>query len=390
MKKILSIILVCLTVLCCNLQAYAHDADARLRFDEHGDFTILHLTDWHTGYPLPGLQKQLVIESLAAAAPDLVVLGGDLSEASHEDQPAALKEICDIFVHAEIPFVITFGNHDYLHGYTIDEMFAFYKEYGGAYFIGADEDPALFGCGTCSIPVYSNDGSRTAYNIYCFDSGDSVEGKGYDSVHNDQIEWYQARAEELKQKNGGEYVSSVVFQHIIVQEIYDKLFPVANESVHAGVREYDTVTYDLIPIPNLSNIEDGYIFEKPCPGYYNYGQLDAMSKNGDVRAIFCGHDHYNSFTVKIDGVDIVNTPSVKPHIFLRKINWGSRVITLHESGTYESKVLLAIDLAQAKESKIISSGNVTRMEIAAVKVWKAFADVSMSFWKKITEWIYKF
>ena len=390
MKKILSVILVCLTVLCCTLPTYARGTDARLRFDANGDFTILHLTDWHTGYPLPALQKQLVLESLAAADPDLVVLGGDLSEAANEDQPAAIKEICDIFVDAEIPFVITFGNHDYLHGYTIDEMFGFYKEYGGTAFIGADEEPALFGCGTCSIPIYANDGSRAAYNIYCFDSGCEVKGKGYESVHSDQIEWYQTKAEELKRENGGEYVPSVVFQHIIVQEIYDKLFPVAGKAVRAGVREYDTVTYDLVPIPNLSNIEDGYIFEKPCPGYYNYGQLDAMSRNGDVRAIFCGHDHYNSFTVKIDGVDIVNTPSVKPHIFLRKINWGSRVITLHESGACESKVLLGIDLAQAEGSKIISSGNVTRIEIAAVKVWKAFADVSMSFWKKATEWIYKF
>ena len=390
MKKTLSVIFVCLTVLCCTLPAYAHDADARLRFDEHGDFTILHLTDWHTDYPLPALQKQLVVESLAAAAPDLVVLGGDLSEASHEDQPAALKEICDFFVNAEIPFVITFGNHDYLHGYTIDEMFAFYKAYGGAYFIGTDEVPALFGCGTCSIPVFSSDGSRAAYNIYCLDSGCEVKDKGYDCVHPDQIAWYQAKAEELKRENGGEYVPSVVFQHIIVQEIYDKLFPRANEIIQIGVREYDGITYDLIPIPKLSNIEDGYIFEKPCPGYYNYGQFNAMSQNGDVRAIFCGHDHYNSFTVKIDGVDIVNTPSVKPHIFLRKINWGPRVITLHESGAYESKVLLGIDLALAEGSKIISSGNVTRIEIAAVKVWKAFADVSMSFWKKVTERIYKF
>ena len=120
MKKILSVILVCLTVFCCTLPTYARGTDARLRFDANGDFTILHLTDWHTDYPLPALQKQLVIESLAAADPDLVVLGGDLSEAANEDQPAAIKEICDIFVDAEIPFVITFGNHDYLHGYTID------------------------------------------------------------------------------------------------------------------------------------------------------------------------------------------------------------------------------------------------------------------------------
>ena len=368
---------------------FAQDEAPLLSFDRDGNFTILHLTDWHCDYPLPAVHRQLVLESLAEAKPDLVVLGGDLSEAPHEDQPAAIREICELFVQAKIPFVITFGNHDYMHGYTIDEMFAFYKEYGGAYFIGADEDPALFGCGTCSIPVYANDGSRVAYNVYCFDSGDSVAGKGYDSVHPDQIEWYRAKAEALKNENGGDYVPSVAFQHIIVQEIYDKLFPEAGK-YSVGVREYDEETYDLMPIPNLSNIKDGYIFEKPCPGYYNYGQLDAMSRNGDVRAIFCGHDHYNSFTVEIDGVDIVNTPSIKPHIVLRKINWGSRVITLHEDGAYESRVLTACELAEKEGSQIVAVGGVSRIELLIVKIWKIFADLSLTFWKPATGMSYSF
>ncbi len=372
---------------------FARENVSDLKFNENGEFTVLHLTDWHCDYPLPALHRQLVLESLAEASPDLVVLGGDLSEAANEDQPAAIKEICEIFVEAKIPFLITFGNHDYMHGYSIDEMFSLYREYGGEYFISTDENPDLFGCGTCSIPVYSNDGSRVAYNIYCFDSGDRTvedgEDKGYDSVHTDQVEWYKAKAEELKNANGGEYVPAVVFQHIIVQEIYDKLFPVAG-NYDSGDRKYDGISYDLLPVPNLSNIKDGYIFEKPCPGYYNYGELDAMSKNGDVRAIFCGHDHYNSFTVEIDGVDIVNTPSVKPHIFLRKINWGSRVITLHEDGGYESKVILGIDLAEKNGSQICSAGNITHTEIAAVKVWKVFADVSLYFWKALTGLIFSF
>ena len=390
LKKTMLCLLAALLLVCALPTGCFAQAEApQLAFDPDGNFTILHLTDWHCDYPLPAVHKQLVLESLAAADPDLVVLGGDLSEAAHEDQPAAIREICELFAQAEIPFFITFGNHDYMHGYTIDEMFAFYREFGGAYFIGADEDPALFGCGTCSLPVWSNDGSRVAYNIYAFDSGDSVAGKGYDSVHADQIEWYRAKAEALKEANGGDYVPSVVFQHIIVQEIYDKLFPAA-APYSVGVREYETRTYDLVPIPNLANIKDGYIFEKPCPGYYNYGQLDAMSRNGDVRAIFCGHDHYNNFTVEIDGVDIVNTPSVKPHIFLRKINWGSRIITLHEDGSYESEVLLAIDLAQKADSIITATGGVSRVEIAAVNVWKAFADLSLSFWKWITGIAYGF
>ena len=140
-KKTVCAVLVILMVFAAPLTAFAADegADVRLKFDENGDFNILHLTDWHCDYPLPAVHKQLVLESIAEAKPDLVVLGGDLSEAAHEDQPAAIKEICGIFAEAELPFVITFGNHDYLHGYTIDEMFAFYKEYGGEYFIGTDD-----------------------------------------------------------------------------------------------------------------------------------------------------------------------------------------------------------------------------------------------------------
>ena len=388
-KRAICMFLVLLTVAVMQPVAFAKSANVHLRFDDNGEFVILHLTDWHCDYPLPAVHKQLVLESLAEAKPDLVVLGGDISEASPEDQPAALKEICDIFVQARLPFVITFGNHDYFHEYTIDEMFAFYQTYGGKYFIGTDEQPSLFGCGTCSIPVYSGDGSRIAYNIYCFDSGCEVEGKGYDSVRPDQIAWYRKKAEALKDQNGGTYVPSVVFQHIIVQEIYEKLFPAAKTRTGKNVMQYDGKAYKLKKLPNLSNIKDGYIFEHPCPGYYNHGQLDAMSKNGDVRAIINGHDHYNSFTVEINGVDIVNTPSVKPHKLRTMLNWGSRVITLHEDGTYESKVLLTMDLAKKKDSQLIAVGAVSKLKLFFAKLWHGIADFLAIFGRAAARLFYK-
>lgn len=389
-KKTLCIILALIMATAVTVTGFATSEDTMLKFDENGDFTILHLTDWHTAYPIPEIHKQYVKEALAASDPDLVVLGGDMSEASTEDYPAAVKEICDLFIEAETPFVITFGNHDYLHGIAIDDMFALYKQYGGEYCLSEDENPELFGCGTCSLSVYSNDERRVAYEIYCFDSGCEVEGKGYESVHPEQIEWYQNEAEKLKSANGGEYVPSVVFQHIIVQEIYDKLFPVAKENDTKNVEAFDGIAYKMKAIPNLSNIKDGYLMEKPCPGYYNYGQLDAMSKNGDVRAMFFGHDHSNSFTVEIDGVDIVNTPSVKPHSTFKIINWGSRVITLHENGTYESEVLAGYDLADEKGSEIIDVGGVSRLEIIFTKIWKAFIKVSLVFWNFTTKVFYDF
>lgn len=390
LKKSLCIILALIMATAVTVTGFATSEDTVLKFDENGDFTILHLTDWHTAYPIPEIHKQYVKEALAASDPDLVVLGGDMSEASTEDYPAAVKEICDLFIEAETPFVITFGNHEYLHGITIDDMFALYKQYGGKYCLSEDENPELFGCGTCSLSVYSNDESRVAYEIYCFDSGCEVEGKGYETVHPDQIEWYQSKAEELKNANGGEYVPSVVFQHIIVQEIFGKLFPVAKENDTENVEAFDGIAYKMKAIPNLSNIKDGYLLEKPCPGYYNYGQLDAMSKNGDVRAMFFGHDHSNSFTVEIDGVDIVNTPSVRTHSFFKIINWGGRVITLHEDGTYESEVLEGYDLADEKDSEIIDVGGVSWFEIIFTKIWRAFIKVSLVFWNFATKVFYDF
>lgn len=389
-KKTLCIVLATIMASAVTVTGFATGTNHTLKFDENGDFTILHLTDWHTAYPLPEIHKQYVMEALVASTPDLVVLGGDMSEASTEDYPAAVKEICDLFIEAETPFAITFGNHDYLHGITIDDMFALYKEYGGEYFLSKDEKPELFGCGTCSLSVYSNDGNRVAYEIYCFDSGCEVEGKGYESVHSDQIEWYRNRSEELKNANGGEYVPSVVFQHIIVQEIFDKLFPVAKENDTKNVEFFDGIAYKMKAIPNLSNIKDGYLLEKPCPGYYNYGQLDAVSENGDVRAMFFGHDHSNSFTVGIDGVDIVNTPSVRTHSGFKIINWGGRVITLHEDGTYESEVLAGYELADDKNSEIVDIGGVSRFEIIFTKIWKAFAKVSLVFWNLATKVFYDF
>ena len=388
-KRVLCVFAAVVTAFACSAAACAKETDTHLTFDQNGNFEILHLTDWHTVYPMPQAQKQYVKEALNAAAPDLVILGGDMSEASEADQPAAVKEICDLLIEADVPFAITFGNHDYLHNLSIDAMFALYKQYGGAYCLSEDEDPALSGCGTCSIPVYTHGGSRIAYSIYCFDSGCEVPG-GYDAVRPDQIGWYQRRAEGLKQACGGQYVPSVVFQHIIVQEIYDAIWPVAKESDRLNVMRYDGKAYKKKAIPNISRVRDGYIMEHPCPGYYNHGELDAMRANGDVRAIFCGHDHTNSFTVEIGGIDIVNTPSVKPHTLFKKLNWGGRVITLHEDGAYESRVLPGYVLAERPGSVILSSGALSRAELAFTKVWKALVDVSVPVWSRIAERIYRF
>ena len=70
LKKTVCLLLVVLLAAAAQLLCFAQSAPTRLTFDQNGDFTILHLTDWHCDYPLPTLHRQLVLESLAAAKPE--------------------------------------------------------------------------------------------------------------------------------------------------------------------------------------------------------------------------------------------------------------------------------------------------------------------------------
>ena len=80
MKKLVSLMMAAVMLVLFAFPAFAADgADQKLRFDEDGNFTILHLTDWHTAYPMPAVQKQFAVEAIAEAKPDLIVLGGDMS-----------------------------------------------------------------------------------------------------------------------------------------------------------------------------------------------------------------------------------------------------------------------------------------------------------------------
>ena len=78
MKRITALLLTCLlllslTTLGLSPVTLAADAGTHLQFQENGEFTVLHMTDWHCDYPLPAVHKQLVLESIAEAQDDAVV-----------------------------------------------------------------------------------------------------------------------------------------------------------------------------------------------------------------------------------------------------------------------------------------------------------------------------
>ena len=365
MKKVLSIVLAIAMLLTCSVMAFAADSDLPiLRFDENGEFRILHLTDCQDEYPAHEEMLQFIEHSIKKYEPDLVVLGGDNTVDGDGEQEQAVAEIVKIFVENETYFTLVFGNHDREYGPKEEQinhnaiLLSYYQKYGGKYCLAYDQVPTLSGVATHNLPIMSSENPlKVAYNLYMFDSGtggytDENGNGGYECVYPDQIEWFKTTNKMYTTLNGGKVIPSMAFQHIIVGEIMDVFYkeksevPFSIESKFCNGKEYDLTFADF------SAIKDGMLTEPPCPGVENFGQFDALVEQGTV-AVFSGHDHVNTFTVELNGVDIVNTPGCTFNSYGQDYNRGGRLITLHEGETeYDSEVLLLAE--EAMDSDIIS------------------------------------
>ena len=302
-----------------------------LRFNENGKFKIMHVADTHLKY---GMRVEetlwLIGVSCDRENPDLVVLTGDnlYNYDDANETKKLISELMNVFESRNIPVAITFGNHDSERGaMTRDELLDAYNAFSCSV---SNDVKELSGTGTYNLPILSSTSDKVAFNVWLFDSGDYDEEERYSQVQEDQIAWYREKSDALKEENGGEKVNSLVFQHIIVPEIYDALVK-RDSSVSYSYRHiYNKGEYYHL---NEENTNSGVLREKPCPGYYNYGQFDALVEQGDVLAMFVGHDHSNSFSVKHKGIDIVNTLSARYNWPFGSTRFGYRIITIDESDT---------------------------------------------------------
>ena len=315
--------------------------DKHLQFDSDGKFKILHVADTHLADDRHfDASVWVVAETCDVERPDLVVLTGD-NVKPYEDPEETKKRInalMNIFDSRNIPVAVTFGNHDSEAGpMTREDIMAYYNTFSCS--VAVDDGDTLSNCGTYNLPIFSSDGEKVKFNLWVFDSGDydGDEPRHYDRVHADQIEWYRQTAAKLKEENGGETVHSVVFQHIIVPEVYDALQKIDSKQPYAVEHIYNKGEYYVFD-PDVVNY--GTLNEKPCPGYYNDGQFDALVETGDVLAMFTGHDHTNAFGVRHKDIDIYTSPMTRYKGLAYTTQYGYRVVELDENdtATYTTRV----------------------------------------------------
>lgn len=386
MKKLISVFLSVVMIFTMSLVAFAAVPGENdvLKFDENGEFKIFNICDIQDNYPIHKTAVAFIKDMIEIHDPDLVILGGDNSTASKETKEQAIEELCNIFVDSETYFTFVFGNHDDEQGVSREELLEMYKRFGGEYCLAYDADPGLTGVATHNLTVKSSDGTRIAYNLYMFDSNSYTrdeEGNhlGYDCVHEDQIEWYKNTSAAVKEANGGETVPAMAFQHIVVQEAFEKLFIESPFNLGSLTLNFDGKYYTYLPY--VHDIKDGFLLEAPCPGYYNYGQFDAFVETGDVVAVFSGHDHPNTYTVTKNGVDIVNTPGASFESYGDNSVRGLRMITLNENDTssYESEVLTVSEYILGDGAHLTEFGEITVLDAVFGKLQKILMNIYVKF-----------
>lgn len=327
------------------------EGDSQLQFGADGKFKIMLFADIQDDDPIEETTLQMMNECLDKYKPDLVVYLGDNGVAYTEKEYSTVKAITAPCVERDVPYAIVFGNHDGEREVSKENLLTYYQEFGC---LTTDADPDLYGCGNSNLTILSSDGKNTAFNLWFIDSGcknPDQEVGGYDYVREDQIEWYKNTAAELKKANGGKVVPSILFQHIIMPEAYEAIYPRLPFKMGKDFT-IDGTTY--FPVP-FFNRHRGIILEPCSPPFVNGGEWDAIVETGDVIATFHGHDHVNDFTATHEGIDIVNVPTVGYQAYSDAISRGAGLITLDEKDltTYEYEMLYFFNMALEEDSEIL-------------------------------------
>jgi len=265
--------------------AAAAALDRPLQCSAAGTFKILVISDLHYT-PVPDTHGIALTEQLIdAEKPGLVIVTGDCLAGKDCESPEAVRKaianVAAAMENKKTPWAITFGNHDQEHfpktGLNKDAVLQMYAAHphnlNGGYARG------LTGGGNKYILIRDAKGTRPVYCIWLLDSNEYItEGKNtyYDWIHADQIHWYYRTSIELEKQHGAK-IPGLMFFHIPLREFNEMV----NQAKIIGARH-----------------------EPEAPSPINSGLFAAVLERGDVRGIYCGHDHTNNYVGRWKGVEL--------------------------------------------------------------------------------------
>ena len=287
-------------------RAEANAVRSRLKFGADGTFTIVQFNDTQDDEKTDRRTIELMEKVLDQEQPDFVVMNGDNITGgcdSELEMKQAMNNVVQPMERREIPWAITYGNHDEdstpNSGMDEEDMLAFYRGY--AHNLNDRSARGITGTGNMNLTIAGTDSAQPAFNLYLLDSGryapESIAGQdfeGYptwDWIRMDQVGWYTRTSEQVSRAAGGRIVPALMFIHIPLWE-YRFMWFASVDSRTAADHERAVAKHGIVGERN----------EAECPGPINSGMFSAILDRGDVKGVFCGHDHINTYVGNYHGV----------------------------------------------------------------------------------------
>ena len=314
-------------------------------------FTLMQITDIHQKPKAHQDTIALIEKALDQKKPDLVVFTGDMLKGyslafrgPHKEKKVlkALYLFLTPLVKRNIPFTLTFGNHDQQAGLSKKALWDLYSAFPGL--VPGEKMGSL---GSRCVYLYKPEEKTPAFAFYLLDTGGKVQGS-YEGVRLEDLNWFQSsRAEEIK--DYGCPIPALVFLHIPLDEYYDTLKKVPHRKKHS-VKGYYKGRKGHYILPGLK--EGEYFSETPSVAGTNKGEFSIFQQDGHVLGIYCGHDHKNAYVRQINGIDLGYTPSCGFDEYGPGVQRGVRVFTFdkHKPSAYISQVVTYNQLIGKKVS----------------------------------------
>ncbi len=243
--------------------------EIRLHSAGRDSLRLLQVTDLHLGHTERLLKDVSTFRRLQALveqqAPDAVVITGDCFTGDSSLNRMALAYVPHIFDQWQRPWVLVFGNHDPEGGRSRDSLYAAvlrsrwgvlgrHQSADGRY---AYDYQVLFTETFRPVPLWE---------VYAFDSG---SGPGSKKISAASLSWFQRRSNESRILSGRIVPALAVF-HIPLKQ-YHELAEGDLSAIRGEKKE-----------PVCFEEDDGLV-------------LEIFAGQGNIRACFCGHDHYNNY-----------------------------------------------------------------------------------------------
>jgi hypothetical protein len=326
-----------------------------LAFRPDGRFKVIQFNDTQDDEQTDRRTIELMDRTLDAEKPDFVVINGDVINGGCDTElevKQALNHVVQPMERRQIPWAVTFGNHDEdsgaRTGMTEARMLQFLQSY--AFNVNGDSTDGLTGTSNSLLLVQSSKSKDPAFGLWLIDTGryapDTINGQdfeGYpdwDWVRMDQVTWYRSLSMASEQKYGRK-IPSLMWGHIALHEHRSMWFASIDSRTDAdhqrAVKKHGIV---------------GERNEDECPGPFNSGLFNAFLERGDVRGYFVGHDHVNTYVGNYYGVELGYAPGTGfgayglPGADRNRLR-GARVFELDENhaGIYkETRLVFAKDL----------------------------------------------